>query len=80
MYRTIFKRIFDIVFAATALIVLSPFLLLAALCVFTCEDRGPIFFRQRRIGRGGEQFGFEIPSMPVNTDGKLQAPMPINSP
>ena len=55
-------------FAATALIVLSPFLLLAALCIYV-EDRGPIFFRQRRIGRGGEQFEFlKFRSMPVNTD------------
>jgi len=49
------KRAFDIVAAALALAVLSPVLLLAALGVWL-SDRGPIFYRARRIGRGGVPF------------------------
>ena len=43
------KRIFDIVFSATLLMLLTPFLLLIAFAV-KAESRGPILFRQPRIG------------------------------
>ncbi|MGN9808283.1 sugar transferase [Micromonospora sp. BQ11] len=49
------KRASDIVFAAVALVVLSPVLLLCALATFV--DGGPgIFFQQERIGRYGKPF------------------------
>ena len=49
------KRLFDIVFATTALIVLSPLLLTAAL--FVRLESGPgVIFRQTRVGRGGKEF------------------------
>lgn len=43
------KRALDIVVAATALILLSPLLLLVALAI-RLDSRGPILFRQRRHG------------------------------
>jgi exopolysaccharide biosynthesis polyprenyl glycosylphosphotransferase len=49
------KRMFDIVAAGLALVVLSPVLLAVALAV-KLEDGGPILFRQRRIGRSGQPF------------------------
>jgi lipopolysaccharide/colanic/teichoic acid biosynthesis glycosyltransferase len=49
------KRLFDIVVSAAALAVLSPVLLVAALGV-RLSDRGPVFYRARRIGRGGVPF------------------------
>ena len=53
--RTTFKRVFDI-FCATALIVLSaPLMLLTALLV-AVESRGPILYRQERVGLNGSTF------------------------
>lgn len=49
------KRAIDVVVAAVALGVLSPLLVLLAVLV-RCTSRGPILFRQVRIGHGGEPF------------------------
>jgi lipopolysaccharide/colanic/teichoic acid biosynthesis glycosyltransferase len=49
------KRTFDIVVAAAGLIVLSPLLLLIAVLI-KLDSRGPIFFRQERIGKGFRPF------------------------
>jgi exopolysaccharide biosynthesis polyprenyl glycosylphosphotransferase len=48
------KRTFDVALASFALVVLSPVLVLLALLVAT--TRGPIVFRQTRIGERGKQF------------------------
>ena len=48
-------RAFDQAVAALALLVLSPFLLAAAIWI-KLGSRGPVFYRQRRVGRGGEEF------------------------
>ena len=48
-------RSLDIVVASAALLVLSPLLALAALLI-KLESRGPVFYRQRRVGRGGRPF------------------------
>lgn len=49
------KRLFDIVFAALALLLLCPLLLAVALWV-RLDSPGPVLFRQRRVGRGGRPF------------------------
>jgi lipopolysaccharide/colanic/teichoic acid biosynthesis glycosyltransferase len=49
------KRAFDIVFAALALFLLIPLLLLLALAI-KLDTRGPLLFRQRRYGRGMRPF------------------------
>nr|WP_225854069.1 sugar transferase [Micromonospora sp. ALFpr18c] len=49
------KRASDVVFAAVALLVLSPVLLLCAIATFLDGGRG-IFFHQERIGRYGTPF------------------------
>jgi 1,2-diacylglycerol 3-beta-glucosyltransferase len=51
----VLKRALDIVAGTTALLLLSPLLLLTALLIWL-EDHGPIFFRQERIGRYGVPF------------------------
>ncbi|WOI56297.1 exopolysaccharide biosynthesis polyprenyl glycosylphosphotransferase [Palleronia sp. LCG004] len=43
------KRVFDVVFAALAIVPFAPIMLIAALAI-RLESRGPIFFRQRRHG------------------------------
>ena len=49
------KRLFDIAFALLALLLLGPLLLLVALWV-RLDSPGPVFFRQQRVGRGGQLF------------------------
>jgi lipopolysaccharide/colanic/teichoic acid biosynthesis glycosyltransferase len=49
------KRTFDAAAAVVGLVLLSPvFLVVAAL--IKAQDRGPVFFRQERVGRGGRTF------------------------
>nr|WP_283804854.1 sugar transferase [Variibacter gotjawalensis] len=50
------KRAFDIVFAGSALILLSPMILMVALLV-RMSDRGPIFFSHQRVGYQYRPFG-----------------------
>ena len=49
------KRVYDVFFATLGLILLGPFFGLIALLV-KLGDRGPIFYRQRRIGQYGIPF------------------------
>ncbi len=49
------KRIFDVSIASAALIVLSPLMLAVALAI-KLQDNGPVFFKQRRMGRGNQFF------------------------
>jgi len=49
------KRIFDLVFSLTALLLLSPVFLVASVLIKT-TSRGPVFFKQVRCGKNGRQF------------------------
>jgi lipopolysaccharide/colanic/teichoic acid biosynthesis glycosyltransferase len=49
------KRVFDLLVATVALVVLSPLLLAIALAV-KLDSRGPVLFRQERVGRHGRPF------------------------
>lgn len=49
------KRLFDIVVASAAILCLAPLMLVTALAV-RLDSPGPIFFRQKRIGRGNRIF------------------------
>ena len=49
------KRTFDILGSAFLLLVFTPLLVFAAMRI-KLHDRGPVLFRQTRIGRDGEQF------------------------
>jgi lipopolysaccharide/colanic/teichoic acid biosynthesis glycosyltransferase len=55
LYCYVFKRWFDFIGAAVALVVLSPFLLLVAFVIWL-EAPGSVIFRQTRIGRNGRSF------------------------
>ena len=48
-------RSLDILLAAALLALASPLLALAALAI-KLESRGPVFYRQRRVGRAGRPF------------------------
>ncbi|MDY0839212.1 sugar transferase [Lacticaseibacillus paracasei] len=54
-YR-IAKRICDIIFGATALIAISPVLLIVAIAIKVEDPAGPIFFSQLRVGTDGKLF------------------------
>ena len=49
------KRLFDLFWASVGLLFLWPVFLLVAVLI-KLEDRGPVFFRQQRIGQGGRLF------------------------
>ena len=49
------SRVLDVLLASLLLLVTSPLLALAALAI-RLESRGPVFYRQLRVGRDGEPF------------------------
>ena len=51
------KRAFDVLFAAAVLLLLSP-LLLGVAAWIRLDSRGPVLFRQLRVGRGAKTFRF----------------------
>jgi undecaprenyl-phosphate galactose phosphotransferase len=65
---SVYKRVFDFVFAALALLLLAiPLLIIAALIKFS--SKGPIFFRDTRIGKDGKPFKFyKFRTMYLNND------------
>jgi len=56
-FRLAVKRLVDISVASAALTVLSPILLFVALAI-KLTSRGPVFFKQPRVGKNGELFDF----------------------
>lgn len=50
MYQRFWKRLLDLVLSALAILVLSPLLLAVALWV-RLDSRGPVLFRQKRVGK-----------------------------
>ncbi|WP_193750356.1 sugar transferase [Curtobacterium luteum] len=55
-YRRRFgKRLLDVVGAGLGLVLLAPMLAAVAVLI-RLDDRGPVFFRQTRVGRGGQDF------------------------
>lgn len=62
------KRALDPILAALALLCLSPLLLLVAAAIYL-DDRGPVFFKQERIGKRGLPFVcFKFRSMHVDAE------------
>jgi len=73
------KRIFDIVVASTALLALSPLLLMVALLI-KATSKGPVVYRSKRVGRGYEVFDFlKFRSMCVDADDKLASVKHLNN-
>lgn len=70
------KRVFDVVVSLLILLVLSPLLLLLALAV-KLDSRGPVFYRQVRVGRYNEDFKiFKFRTMVQNAD-KIGPPLTV---
>lgn len=62
------KRLFDIVASGCGLIVLSPLFVILAIWI-KCDSKGPVFYRQVRVGRHNKDFRiFKFRSMRVGAD------------
>ncbi len=67
MYKKFFKRLIDVVLSFVGAVVLLPVFLVIAIAIYI-DDPGPVFFRQRRIGRGKTHFWLhKFRSMKVKT-------------
>jgi lipopolysaccharide/colanic/teichoic acid biosynthesis glycosyltransferase len=67
------KRLFDIVFSFLGIIILSPFLILAAILI-KIDSSGPVFYRPLRVGKNGKKFRvFKFRTMVENAE-KLGGP------
>lgn len=72
------KRIFDIVMASLALIVLSPVFLVTAIAICT-EDKGPAIFSQTRMTKNGKPFKmYKFRSMCMDAEKKLEELKALN--
>lgn len=56
IYRTTIKRIFDAFFGVLLLICLSPLMLVLAIWINKLDSKGPVLFKQERVGRNGKRF------------------------
>jgi exopolysaccharide biosynthesis polyprenyl glycosylphosphotransferase len=69
----LFKRAFDVVSSAVAILAFSPVLLATAVAI-KLESPGPIFFRQVRVGWNGRPFKmYKFRSMRVDAEARLES-------
>lgn len=71
---TFIKRVGDIIISAVGLVVLSPVILITAICIKS-EDGGPVFYKQKRLTLNGKEFDvIKFRSMRVDAekDGKAR--------
>ena len=67
-FYLVIKRILDVVISLVALIILSPILLIVAIAI-KIESKGPIIFKQQRIGKDGKVFNiYKFRSMVVGAE------------
>ncbi|MCQ6564934.1 sugar transferase [Bacillus mycoides] len=55
IYKKGLKQIVDCIFAFVGLVVSSPLFLLLIICI-KLDSKGPVLFKQRRIGKGKKEF------------------------
>ncbi|MBQ8146927.1 MAG: sugar transferase [Clostridia bacterium] len=68
MYRHFFKRFFDIVLSFLMLVIISPILLIVAIAI-KLDSKGPVVFKQKRIGKNGKVFNiYKFRSMCVGAE------------
>jgi exopolysaccharide biosynthesis polyprenyl glycosylphosphotransferase len=62
------KRAFDLLGASLGLLAMSPVMVIVAIAI-KLDSRGPVFFRQLRVGRHGERFRmFKFRTMVANAE------------
>jgi len=68
MYKNFLKRLIDIVISLLVLVVLSPVFLITAIAI-KLNSKGPVIFKQRRLGLGGKEFDiYKFRSMVQNAE------------
>jgi lipopolysaccharide/colanic/teichoic acid biosynthesis glycosyltransferase len=69
---SIAKRTVDLLGATSGILVFGPLMVLIALAI-RLESRGPIFFRQQRLGRGGRAFRiWKFRTMVIDAEQRLK--------
>jgi exopolysaccharide biosynthesis polyprenyl glycosylphosphotransferase len=69
--QEIAKRTLDLVVASILLVITAPVMAVAA-ALIKAHDGGPVFFRQVRIGRGGEPFTLiKLRTMEIDAEARL---------
>ena len=64
------KRLFDFLFSVLVLLIITPFLVFISILI-KFGSKGPVFFRQVRIGKGGKEFKiFKFRTMVLDADKK----------
>lgn len=67
------KRLFDLCFGSLALIAILPVMLVVAMAI-KLDDRGPVVFRQSRVGYGGNSFRIiKFRTMTVDAEDRKEA-------
>ncbi|PES84649.1 multidrug MFS transporter [Bacillus cereus] len=67
------KRLMDIVGALCGLILLLPIFFIVALLIKLEDPKGPIFFKQKRVGKNEKEFGmYKFRSMVTGAEEKLK--------
>lgn len=67
VYEVVIKRFLDVVLSFGGLIILSPVFLVLSVWIF-CDDPGPIFFTQKRVGKNKQYFKLhKFRSMKIST-------------
>ena len=67
MYKFV-KRTFDIIIALLGLIILFPLLVIVVILI-KLDSRGPVIFKQERLGKGGKVFKiWKFRSMVINAE------------
>lgn len=78
LWARLLKRAFDLVGAILMLALFAPLMVLVALLI-RLEDRGPVLFRQARVGRNGRQFEiFKFRTMVEGADALKDDLRPLN--
>ena len=73
------KRIMDICGALIGLICLSWLFLIVALLIKLEDPKGPVFFKQVRVGKDGKEFYmYKFRSMVTNAEELLESLLPLN--
>lgn len=68
------KRVMDLSGAIVGLIIFSPIFLLISILYMTGDNKGPVFFKQIRMGKNGKEFRiYKFRSMIVNAEEKLRS-------
>ncbi len=68
--QLVIKRLFDIVVSFIGLLILSPIFLVIGI-IIKLDSKGPIFFRQVRVGKNGKKFKiFKFRTMVVDAEKK----------